>query len=352
MPRKKQPPPHKPYTAAEVAAADQAKVEKEIAKIKKEGLPPYPEYIGGMEPRSGDVGFTHAVFTQCFLPLRKPKDPTIHQAKHGRATLLIEAGRLYDPKTGDFIQQTVPYGPAARLCFAHINNHIIRSKAAADAVAVPLGESLREFFRTNKLSIGGKNAQQIVQQMHNIAAAHIAIGWKTTDNHAKQKRMPAIAEEIDFWLEKDDQQRTLWQPTITLNEQYVLAIREHKVPHDMRALVGLYANPRAMDIYLWLSYRLPTVKNAEGVFVPYWGENGLQAVFGQGISDKHKFKQAFLDGLKKTLEFYPYAVVRPEKTGVRLFRSPSPVPAELSNKPSLFFGVTAKNSKRRLVENP
>ena len=56
----------------------------------------------------------------------------------------------------------------------------------------------------------------------------------------------------------------------------------HCVPHDIRALVGLYENTRAMDIYTWLSYRLPKVKERAEVFAAFGPEERMQ-VYGRGL---------------------------------------------------------------------
>ena len=45
-----------------------------------------------------DIGYHHSVMVQCFLPQARPKDGvTSHQLRHGRASLLIEAGKIADP---------------------------------------------------------------------------------------------------------------------------------------------------------------------------------------------------------------------------------------------------------------
>jgi hypothetical protein len=85
------------------------------------------ELVAFVEPGSDDVTYTHAVFAQCFLPLRKLRnDGKRYEVRHGRAALLISAGDLLNPETQQFMQMDVPSGSAARIALAHINNHIIR----------------------------------------------------------------------------------------------------------------------------------------------------------------------------------------------------------------------------------
>lgn len=298
-----------------------------------------PENVSTFAPTRHDIAFTHSVFAQCFFPLRKLRNNAKrYEIRHGRASLLVKAGDLINPETKEYEEQDVPHGAAARIVMAHIHNHIIRSSSLDEAQEIPMGESLRNFFQNHRLTYGGKNGKQIRKQINNIAAAHISIGlWN--DNQVKQVNVPTLAEEIDFWFEKDDRQRSLWQPTMLLNRRYVETIRERKVPLDMRALIGLYETPRAMDIFTWLSYRLPTVRSGKGVFVPYYGENGLHGVFGKTVQDRYKFKQVFQEALREAHKFYPDARLSFEDKGIRLFSSPSPIPAEhsIDSTPSLFF---------------
>ena len=299
-----------------------------------------PENLSIFPPTQDDITYTHSVFAQCFLPLRKLKNEAkAYEIQHGKASLAIDAGRILNPETGALEMQDVPHGSAARITLAHIHNHIIRSGSLDEAIEIPMGESLRDFFKSYRLNYGGKNGKQIEKQVRNIAAARITIGvW--TDDHAVQIDVPKLAKRIDFWLEKDERQRSLWQPVMTLNPEYAETIRERAVPIDMRALVGLYEKPRAMDVFTWLSYRLPTVRSKNGVFVPFFGDSGLHSVFGKGLASPRLFKSEFIKTLKEVAKWYPDARLSIEDTGIRIYNSPSPIPADhsIDTSKSLFFG--------------
>src|SRR5512132_284121 len=191
------------------------------------------EVVSCVVPGSDDVTYTHAVFAQCFLPLRKlPKAQKFYEARHGRATLAIDAGRLLNPATQRFELMDVPAGSAARIALAHINNHLIRSRSLDEALTVPMGESLRDFMGYQGITVTGTSGKEIARQIHNVAAARITRGVLSGD-HARQINTQ-IADAIDFWLEKDRRQRPLWQPMMRVPERYAEAIREHRVPHDLR----------------------------------------------------------------------------------------------------------------------
>jgi hypothetical protein len=300
------------------------------------------ELVAFVEPGSDDITYTHAVFAQCFLPLRRiPNGGKRYEVRHGRAALLITAGDLLNPATQEFVQMDVPSGSAARIALAHINNHIIRSKTREEALTVPMGDSLRDFMDYQGLAIGGKNGKEIARQIHNLAAARIVLGvW--TDDRARQINAQ-IADAIDFWLERDRRQRSLWQPVMRVSERYAEAIREHCVPHDMRALVGLYESTRAMDIYTWLAYRLPRVKERTDILVRF---DDLKPIFGSGVKDTYNFRHAFKVALVEAMRWYPQGRIGLEKDGLRLFHSPSPVPLDLCRSP---YGRTIAGGRRRLT---
>jgi Plasmid encoded RepA protein len=299
------------------------------------------EVVTYVEPGSDDVTFTHAVFAQCFLPIRKlPKAQKLYEVRHGRAALAVLAGALLEPASKRFVAMDIPSGSAARVALAHINNHIIRSKSLGEAVAVPMGESLRDFMDYEGVNICGTNGKELSRQIHNLAAARISLGvW--SGEHARQINAQ-IADTIDFWLEKDRRQRTLWQPVMRISEPYATAVREHCVPHDMRALIGLYKNTRAMDIYVWLSYRLPRIPNHHPLFLRYVD---LKPVFGTSIRELRKFRELFRHALRDALAWYRDARVGIEPDGIRLFNSPSPVPIDVARSP---YGRMVAGGRRRL----
>ena len=299
------------------------------------------EVVTSVVPGSDDVTYTHAVFAQCFLPLRKlPKVQKFYEVHHGRAALIIMAGALLNPATKRFVEMDVPAGSAARIALAHINNHLIRARSLDEALTVPMGESLRDFMGYQGITVCGTNGKEIARQIHNVAAARISLGVWSGD-HARQINTQ-IADAIDFWLEKDRRQRTLWQPVMRVSEQYAEAIREHCVPHDMRAFIGLYENTRAMDIYVWLAYRLPRVPLRHDLFIRY---DDLKPIFGTGVSDHYKFRQLFKRSLRGAIAWYRDARVGIEPQGIRLFHSPSPVPIDLERSP---YGRTIAGGRRRL----
>ena len=65
--------------------------------------------------------YMHTVFCQTSLPYRDP-GPLVREweREQGRASLLIEAGRARDPKTGRWTMLGLPWGPKPRLILSYL----------------------------------------------------------------------------------------------------------------------------------------------------------------------------------------------------------------------------------------
>ena len=190
----------------------------------------------------------------------------------------------------------IPSGAKARLLFAYINNQAIRFNKAE----IDMGNTLYQFLLRNKIVHTGSNRKEIHTQVENISASNINLGvWGETGTHkyARQKSMK-IAKEVSFWTEKDPTQATLWQPTMTLSDDYMAALQHHKVPINYQILVNLQTNPRAMDLYTWLTYRVNSVKAP--VSIPW---ESLYQVFGASVSELKYFKRDFKEALNKALPY-------------------------------------------------
>jgi hypothetical protein len=75
-----------------------------------------------------ELAFQHSLLCQTCLPTAKPKpDVLVWRQRQGRATLLIEAGKVMSPHADDFVQLGLPYGPKARLLLMHLNSEAVRS---------------------------------------------------------------------------------------------------------------------------------------------------------------------------------------------------------------------------------
>lgn len=113
-----------------------------------------------------------------------------------------------------------------------------------------------------------------------------------------------------FWHPNKASQRSLWESTLDLSENFCKEVIEAPVPIDMRVYHSLSKSPMAMDIYTWLTYRMFVLRRSGRPFVliPWIG---LKMQFGAGYGDDQQglydFKTNFKKRLREVLNFYPEA---------------------------------------------
>ncbi len=266
---------------------------------------------------AADLGYAHASLMQCFLP-QKPIEEREYQVNHGRASLVVEAGRLINPeKRNQWTRCRVPSGPKPRLILPYIIGEAVRNGTPE----VDLGRSLRKFMDRLGMPVGGRNGKKLTQEVQNIAAATILIGqWNHDGAHMVGAR---VADRVSFWIEKDPGQLTLWTPSMTLSDGFFRAVQEHRVPVNMEHLVKLSRSPRRMDLYSWLSYRTPKLSSRGRLPVKL---HALWAIFAPDISRFRDFKARLLRDLRAIDRVYPDFKVDVDGDILWLRRSRPPVP--------------------------
>ena len=251
-----------------------------------------------------DVGYTHPVFLQCFLPTRhSKKNQQRWQTNCGRASLVIRAGELANPaRPNEYEPCLVPAGPKARFVIAYVNDYIQREKTST----VNMGDSLREAMDKMNISVGGKNGKELTREVKNFAAAEIGLGVWNEDGNVKHDRA-LVAPHMSFWIEKNPDQRTIWQPEMTVSREYFEAVREGNrlAPFYWPAMVALQHDTRAMDIHCFLTYRLRNVLKRPVVL----HAKVLHALFGQDIQGLKQFWHKFKKSLLAAHKWYPHAQI-------------------------------------------
>ena len=264
-----------------------------------------------------DIGYSHAVMMQCFLPQR-PISAREYDTRHGRAALSVEAGRLGNRDViGEFIYCDVPSGAKPRLILPYIIGEALRTNSPE----IDLGRSLRAFMTKVGVPIAGTNGKALTTQIQNIAAAEIIIAvWADDQMHTEGGR---FARKLSFWLERDSNQQSFWTPSMTLSAEFHDAIQEHRVPIDVGHLAKLARSPRRMDLYTWLSYRTPRIRPGRRVSISL---GALQTIFAPDISHARNFTVRLRADLAAIAKVYPQFRVEIAGDLLWLERSPPPVP--------------------------
>jgi hypothetical protein len=209
-----------------------------------------------------DIHHVHSVLGLCALPYRRPpEDQREYDAKYGLMSLSVEAGRLLDPATGEWVRQGLPYGTKARLMQLHICTRALRNKSPE----VELEQSMSAFMRSLGFDVtgGAKGTISLFkEQMNRLAACRMKIGLWNGKDRAKTINLDPI-KSFEVWFPGNPDQQMLWPSKVVLHDDFYKSLTEHALPVDIRALSAVSQSARQMDFLLWLSYRVRSLGNKD-----------------------------------------------------------------------------------------
>jgi hypothetical protein len=260
------------------------------------------------------LGFAYSGWAQVSLPIRRPSDDAIWSISSERVKLLIEPGRRI--KGDDYELVGVPWGCHARLILIWLQSEAFRTNSRQ----VELGGSMREWLGRIGVSVGGKTDRSVREQAERISRCRLTfhlLGTHGTGLVNQSIVDKAIFIDVD---EKNDRQGRLSFEVAHLSEGFFDQLRRHPMPLEDAAIHALSNNAKALDVYLWLAYRLHSLKSNKLVT---W--TALKAQFGIGTAAMFNFRSKFIATLGLAMAAYPDARVDVAEQGVLLKPSKSPV---------------------------
>lgn len=264
-----------------------------------------------MAEDSETLGICHAGFALTSLPHKNITDPFWRREGH-RVTLLVESGREQDGTPVG-----IPYGSKARMILIYLQTQALRSGSRE----VELGRSLKAWMKAMGIpTIGGATYKVVTEQARRISACRLT--FFTDHGQARQRDNGSFVDnaiELAGTL-NDDRQPSLWQDRVRLNEAFYRSLVEHPVPVSETALREIGNKSMAIDIYVWLAYRLHSLSKPTPVS---W--TSLHAQFGAGFAALRNFKTGFTESLRMALAAYPDAQVTVESTSITLHPSRPPI---------------------------
>lgn len=261
------------------------------------------------EPQSEDMNFLHGILCQVGLPRRAIITDRFERTS-GNTSLLLEAGSLWSGC--NWIRQPLPYGTKPRLALIHICSEAILKKSPS----VDVGHSTRDFLLRLGLDTGGKEYARFTCQMQALAACNMTLGYAETTIATKP------VKRFSAWFSSQGGQRALWPGEIELSSDFFQSLTTHAVPIEPRALGALQHSALAIDVYVWLTYRLHRISSRSGVFLRW---EALRAQFGQEYTDPRNFRKSFRLALLTASAVYPHARIELTTSGLLLLPSPPPV---------------------------
>ena len=275
---------------------------------------------------SEQKGYSYSGLCLTSLPHRKLPDDQAWERTVGPLTLIIEPGRI---KLGDGPAQMmgVPHGARARLILIYLQTQAV----LANSREVSLGRSMRSWMGKMGLSVGGETAAALREQARRIATCSMRFTWKLQgggqsaplDNGPTMMTNERIIKSGLFFHDsgkEDVRQGSLFEDRVLLDSDFFDQLRRHPVPLQDAAIGQLKDSSTALDIYVWLAFRLHHLDQRMPI-----GWRDLYQQFGSGYRNIWQWKPKFLNSLAEAVAAYPEARVDVEDSHVMLHPSPPPV---------------------------
>lgn len=262
------------------------------------------------------LGFAYSGWAQCALPHKRLASDAPWSISAERIRLMVEPGRRPIGEDGqEFEWVGVPFGSHARLILLYLQTEALRTSSRE----VELGSSLRDWLGRIGVSVGGTTGRSVREQAERISRCrltfHIATG-----SRASGLVNQSIVDKALFIEDSDGPPGRLTLETAKLSEGFYEQLKRHPVPIEEAAIKALSNNAPALDIYLWLAYRLHVLAANRMVT---W--KSLKAQFGTGFKELYHFKPRFVGSLAMAMAVYPDARVDVADEGVVLKPSRPPV---------------------------
>jgi len=283
------------------------------------------------------ISYYSSELIQCTLPHSDPKTPGWAR-RNGKFALIVSSGI---DKNGEVIG--IPYGSFPRLALAHIITRVIETKQRRIDLSGHFTGFLRDVGYTGNYKGNGANGQRIRDQLLRLLNA--TISFEYADETRNTRRNISIAPKFDLWwsFNKPDE-GTLFGSWIELSEDFYNAIMQSPVPLKTDALKALHRSPLALDVYMWVSYRLFAMESSgrEDLTVSF---EALQSQFGTGISEGNvrQFRSELKLAFKKVAEHWSSSTDPSDRRdlnyefntqGLVLYRSPLLIVRKRRSSPS------------------
>lgn len=262
-----------------------------------------------MTDEKGRIGVAHAGFAMAALPHKRTSE-VIWEKDGGTVKLLVESGLDADRHAVG-----IPYGSIARMILLYLQTQAVRTRSRE----VELGASMNAWLKAMDIPVGGKTYQAVREQSRRISRCRLTF-FRRTDK-AELVTNGAFVRDAILPLDSSHGQLPLWQERVRLDEGFYQSLIEHPLPLREAAVRQISSRSMAIDLYVWLAYRLHALNGPVPVT---W--QALRRQFGEGYRELRFFRRDVQPNLKLALAVYPEArVTVDEKDGLILYPSAPPV---------------------------
>ena len=255
---------------------------------------------------AGALGFMPRLLVLTTLPHSRPAGHRLERV-NGRHSL-----RMWAPR-----RIGLPFGSYPRLLLAWLTTEAVRTKSPE----IHLGTTPNDLARKLGLStISGTRgtAHRLENQLRRLLSTRL--DWKSSLGlHPTLSGSGLVTSDYPSPLRLAReliQRRPPWRFEVVLGSDFFHEITRSAVPVDLRAVRQLQRSPLAIDLYIWLTYRMSYLRKP--TLVP---SEGLQAQFGASYARLRDFRRNTLAYLQAVLRVYPAVRIGQVDTGLRLYPS-------------------------------
>jgi len=258
----------------------------------------------------GRVGVVHAGFAMTALPHKRIAE-SVWERDGGQVKLLVEGGL-------DARKQPigVPYGSIARMILLYLQTRAVRTRSRE----VELGASMNAWLTAMGIPVGGKTYQIVREQSRRISRCRLTF-FRRSESAEIVTNGAFVRDAILPLNPEAPEQLPLWQERVRLDEGFYQSLIDHPLPLREAAIRQISNRSMAIDLYIWLAYRLHVLRAPVEISWP-----ALRRQFGESYGQLRFFRRDALPPLKLALAVYPEArVTVDERVGITLHPSPPPV---------------------------
>jgi hypothetical protein len=257
--------------------------------------------------------YAYAAWAHAGLPRRDLKDPTQRwTVSTDYATLTVTPGTRRLTEGGEAVPIGVPYGSYARLVLLDWQSEAVRRSSRH----IHIGKSMSDALRRMSLPHGSEAMRMLLEQIERLSVCTIAFSLENSGRGLYVNQ--PLVEAAEYTYGRSNKR---FIESILLSQGYFEQLIRHPVVLDPLAIVDLRDSPTALDIYTWLAWRLPALKQETKV-----GWVALKAQLGGGATLMKNFKPHFRPSFLAAHAVYREANVELTDDGVILRPSPPPVP--------------------------
>ncbi|RLE20205.1 MAG: hypothetical protein DRJ08_07290 [Acidobacteria bacterium] len=272
-----------------------------------------------------EVGYLFRPLAICPFPAKQPPKVEVTRRKMGVEVTTKEHETLWHRQNGK-IKVEILASPKYGIPFGQ--DVLIILYLAMEAKKQKTRKIKMNFYTDFCNTFGidptdGRRYQNVQKSLERIRNSKYS--WIDEREETRERELHYLyIDELDvFFNPKNPEAKPVWgEQTIILSERFWYEIEKHKIPFNVESVRYLKGKPAHLNFYVWLSYRVWKAwndkldgKGDEKIFVPFWGENGLQQQLSSQIKQRFLYRAEVKKWLKEVKSIWKNCPVEIVKNG-------------------------------------